>query len=259
MSARDVARCPISSYGIRRANSSERGGSMNPDTHVDPRGRPLQPTQEEIDAWAAREHQRRAAWLAGPSPEEKLAWAARYRWRSALGLEESHLGPAPEDVGRWAAQEHQRREAWVAGPTEVEKEQWARAHRDRLHSRDPESPAPTDTDVESWAARERQRRQEWIAGPSDEEKHRWAERQARGFLDELAHLPVFDEVMRLGIFEADFSEAAHHVLRDAELAGKGALYLLSRAPLGVWSYFVRAGREFEQNLGPSSPRRRVRY
>ena len=63
--------------------------------------------------------------------------------------------------------------------------------------------------------------------------------------------------MRLGIFEADFSEAAHHVLRDAELAGKGALYLLSRAPLGVWSYFVRAGREFEQNLGPSSPRRRA--
>ena len=60
MSAHDVARCPISSYAIRRANSSERGGSMNPDTHVDPRGRPLQPTQEEIDAWAAREHQRRA-------------------------------------------------------------------------------------------------------------------------------------------------------------------------------------------------------
>jgi hypothetical protein len=95
---------------------------MNSEAHVDPRGRRLRPAQEEIDAWAVREHQRRAAWLAGPSPEEKLAWARRYRWRSALGLEESRLGPAPEDIDLWAAQEHGRRAAWAAGPSQLEKE-----------------------------------------------------------------------------------------------------------------------------------------
>jgi hypothetical protein len=233
---------------------------MSSEAHVDPRGRQLRPTREEIDAWATREHQRRTAWLAGPSPEEKLAWARRYRWRSALGLEESRLGPAPEDVDLWAAQEHRRREAWAAGPTEAEKERWARAHPDSAPAPDSESAPPAEADVESWAAGERRRRQEWVAGPSEDEKHDWAEAQTGGILDELARLPLFDDVMRSGMFDADLSAAARQVLRDAELAGRGAVHLLSRAPFRLWSYFVRAGRASEHDSGTSPPRRRrVRY
>jgi hypothetical protein len=41
----------------------------------------LEPTQAEIDAWAARERQRREAWLSGPSPEERDEYARRIRQR----------------------------------------------------------------------------------------------------------------------------------------------------------------------------------
>ena len=41
----------------------------------------LEPTQAEIDAWAAEERKRREAWLNGPSPEERAAYAKRLRQR----------------------------------------------------------------------------------------------------------------------------------------------------------------------------------
>ena len=40
-----------------------------------------EPTQAEIDDWAAREKQRREAWLNGPSAEEREAYASRLRQR----------------------------------------------------------------------------------------------------------------------------------------------------------------------------------
>ena len=40
-----------------------------------------EPTQAEIDEWAARERQRREAWLTGPSAEEREAYALRLRQR----------------------------------------------------------------------------------------------------------------------------------------------------------------------------------
>ena len=42
---------------------------------------PLEPTQAEIDAWAARERKRREAWLNGPSPDERAEYAKRLRQR----------------------------------------------------------------------------------------------------------------------------------------------------------------------------------
>jgi hypothetical protein len=39
----------------------------------------LEPTQTEIDAWVAKERERRQAWLNGPSPEEREAYALRLR------------------------------------------------------------------------------------------------------------------------------------------------------------------------------------
>jgi hypothetical protein len=41
----------------------------------------LEPTQAEIDAWVAKERERRQAWLNGPSPEEREAYARRLRQR----------------------------------------------------------------------------------------------------------------------------------------------------------------------------------
>ena len=41
----------------------------------------LEPTQAEIDEWAAREKQRREAWLNGPSADEREAYARRLRQR----------------------------------------------------------------------------------------------------------------------------------------------------------------------------------
>jgi hypothetical protein len=225
---------------------------MTSEPHIDPRERTLPPTQEEIDAWAAREHRRRAAWLAGPSAEEKQDWARRYRWRATLGFEESRLGPAPEDVEQWTAREHRRREAWLAGPTDAEKQSWAKQQRRRTRIGFADDAAPTtQAEIEAWAAREKQRRQEWVAGPSEEEKQQWAERQRRSLVDELTSLPE--------LLESELPEAVHRWLRDAELASKGTLYTLSRAPLMLWSYFIRAGRTLEGELSKRPPRSRVPY
>jgi flagellar biosynthesis/type III secretory pathway protein FliH len=40
-----------------------------------------EPTQAEIDAWAASEKRRREAWLQGPTAEEREAYAQRLRQR----------------------------------------------------------------------------------------------------------------------------------------------------------------------------------
>jgi len=44
-------------------------------------GAELEPTQAEIDAWVAKERERRQAWLNGPTPEEREAYALRLRQR----------------------------------------------------------------------------------------------------------------------------------------------------------------------------------
>ena len=223
---------------------------MSSERDVDPRNRTLHPTADEIDAWAVREHKRRAAWLAGPSEDEKQDWARRHRWRAAVGLAESRLGPTSEDIELWAEREHKRRAAWLAGPTDAEKRTWASRAR-RIDAGTGSAP-PSDEAIEEWAARETQRRQEWLAGPSETEKQDWAGRQSGGFLDDMLNLPAMLE-------STDLPEAAQRFLREAELAGKGTVYALSRAPLKLWSYLIRAGRAFEDDSAQQPRRRRVRY
>jgi hypothetical protein len=46
----------------------------------------LGPTDEEVVAWAEREHARRQAWLAGPSDEEKHEWRRQERQRRLVRL-----------------------------------------------------------------------------------------------------------------------------------------------------------------------------
>lgn len=45
----------------------------------------LEPTQAEIDEWAAREKARREAWLAGPTEDEKREYANRVKRRRLAG------------------------------------------------------------------------------------------------------------------------------------------------------------------------------
>ena len=49
------------------------------ETTIEPDG--LEPTQAEIDAWAAEDRARREAWLKGPTEEERAAYARHARTR----------------------------------------------------------------------------------------------------------------------------------------------------------------------------------
>ena len=217
----------------------------------DPRHEALPPTPEELDAWVRREHERRAAWLTGPTEAEKDAWARRYRRRAALGLAESALGPSPGEVEQWAQREHQRRQAWIAGPTDQEKRDWAGGYRHRGLDAisEPELP-PTQNEIDAWAERERGRRKAWLDGPTEREKQRWIHRETTGFGESASSVPGID---------TDLLDAADRLLRETDLAAKGSLVTLMRAPLAIWSYFVRSGRQFEEELYQPPPRRRVRF
>ena len=46
----------------------------------------LEPTQAELDDWAAREKKRRQEWLQGPTEEERSEWAQRERMRRLSNL-----------------------------------------------------------------------------------------------------------------------------------------------------------------------------
>ena len=56
---------------------------MAPTSSADPAAGapPVEPTQAEIDEWAARERARREAWVHGPTEEERAAYAKRLQNR----------------------------------------------------------------------------------------------------------------------------------------------------------------------------------
>ena len=63
----------------REAAASPDEATTVPEAPTEPDG--LEPTQAEIDAWAAEERARRQAWLKGPTDEERAAYARRARTR----------------------------------------------------------------------------------------------------------------------------------------------------------------------------------
>jgi hypothetical protein len=224
---------------------------MYSDPFGDPRYQRLQPTPEEVDAWAAREHKRREAWLRGPTEEEQRQWASRYRRRATLGFAESSLGPSREDTAEWTERERRRRQAWLEGPTEDEKRAWVRQYRWQGLSDRPESDLPpTEDEVDRWAEAETRRRHEWLAGPTDEEKRRWA-RRATG--------ESWEGIPSPAAIGGELAAFADELMRESDLATKGVLSALSRAPFALWSYFVRAGRAFEDDIYQPPGRRRVRF
>lgn len=217
----------------------------------DPRTESLRPTQEEVEAWASREHNRRAAWLAGPTESEQQEWARRESRRAALGWSDSRLGPTSEEVTEWARRERTRRHTWLSGPSEVEKRAWAQRYRRRPLINDPESDVfPSDEEINAWAENEHRRRQAWLDGPTEEEKQRWINGETGNAWKDVVGAVGLDE---------DLVGPATRLLREADLATKGAAGALLRAPFELWSYLVRSGRTFEDDIYQPPPRRRVRF
>jgi hypothetical protein len=217
----------------------------------DPRYEPLEPTPDEADAWASRERMRRQAWLAGPTQEEQDEWAHRYRQRAALGFAESRLGPSRDEVAEWTQREHKRRQEWLEGPNEHEGRDWARGYRRRRLTALPESDLPPSKDeISAWADRERTRRRAWLEGPTEEEKQGWIRSERGG---------AWGDVPSAAEIESELLGVADRVLREADLATKGSLGALTRAPFAIWSYLVRSGRRFEDDFYRPPPRRRVRF
>jgi len=57
-----------------------------PEAPRDPDVLDVEPSQAEIERWAALERERREAWLRGPSEAQKAAWAERERMRRSAEM-----------------------------------------------------------------------------------------------------------------------------------------------------------------------------
>ena len=60
----------------------------------------LEPSESEIEAWAAQEKKRREAWLSGPTADQKAAWARRERERRMLEREAMDVRGSVRDSSR---------------------------------------------------------------------------------------------------------------------------------------------------------------
>ena len=67
----------------------------------EPPADPDQPALLEIEDWAARERQRREAWLSGPTADQKAAWARRERERRTLEREARNVGGSVRESSRF--------------------------------------------------------------------------------------------------------------------------------------------------------------
>jgi hypothetical protein len=72
----------------RMAAEGAEGASGDPGPRMDSGPDPimLEPTEAELNDWAARERKRRQEWVNGPSTEERAEWARRERMRRLSGL-----------------------------------------------------------------------------------------------------------------------------------------------------------------------------
>jgi len=219
---------------------------MDAETTTDPRIHALAPTQEEVAAWAEREHARRQAWIAGPTELEKQEWARRCARRAAFGFGESDLAPTQDEIDAWAERERRRRAAWLEGPSEDEKRRWASA----LAGREGTELAPTPDEIE-WAKRETKRRRAWLEGPTEDEKLEWSRRQTEGHLF-TGRVPLPPGLARE---EARLASLLHEV----ELAGKDTFDALSRVSDAFFSYLVRSRIPIEKRTSAPPRRSRVPY
>jgi hypothetical protein len=83
----------------------------DPSAHQSGAARDFEPSGAEVEEWAARERERRQAWLRGPSDAQKAAWAERERERRRVEVGGGGPGPGA-DPARTA--QHYLREAQLA-------------------------------------------------------------------------------------------------------------------------------------------------
>jgi hypothetical protein len=217
------------------------------DPSSDPRCHRLPPTAAEVDAWAEREHARRAAWLQGPTALERADWASSQERAGPTGSGPAST-PAPEAIDAWADRVRQARQAWLDGPSDEEKRKWARGWT-RAHGGPPPELAPLPEEAEAWAREENQRRREWLAGPTEAEKLEWTRRQSA---------PSLIGRWLTASSLASERELASSLLHEIETAGAETLGSLARASHAFWTYLKRAGRRIEERAA-RAPRRRVPY
>ena len=93
-------------------------------------------------------------------------------------------------------------------------------------------------------AQERGRRQAWLEGPTENEKQRWIRRETGG--------GRWDGLPSTPVMETELLDAADRLLREADLAAKGSLVALARAPLAIWSYFDPVGPNVRRGALPTA-------
>jgi hypothetical protein len=110
---------------------------------------------------------------------------------------------------------------------------------------------PTEAELEDWAARERKRRQEWVSGPSTEERAAWARHERMRRLSELSD-DDRDAVI------AEWARQVARYPREMQLAFEGMFSLFYRWSRRQMDEFVRAGRDWEDQVVRTGRRARVR-
>jgi hypothetical protein len=110
---------------------------------------------------------------------------------------------------------------------------------------------PTDAELDDWAESERKRRQEWLKGPTEEEKSEWARRERLRRLSQLS-----DEDRE--IVMADWARQMVRYPREMQLAAEGMMSLFYRWSRRQMTDFVRAGRDWEDQVARSGRRIRIR-
>jgi hypothetical protein len=101
---------------VQETTGEKRGMASQPDesAHQLDEAHVVEPSQAEIEEWAARERQRRQAWLNGPTHEQKAEWARRERDRRLAELEGGRYRRLPSADATRMAQRYMREAQLVA-------------------------------------------------------------------------------------------------------------------------------------------------
>jgi len=126
----------------------------------------------------------------------------------------------------------------------------ARPGPDETSGIDPIMLEPTQAELDDWAERERKRRQEWLQGPTEEERSEWAQRERMRRLSQLS-----DEDRQAVI--AEWTRQAVRYPREMQLAAEGMFSLFYQWSRRQMAEFVRAGRDWEEQVSRTGRRGRV--
>jgi hypothetical protein len=113
---------------------------------------------------------------------------------------------------------------------------------------DPLHIEPSPEEIEAWVERERERRRAWLDGPDEADQAAWVRRERIRRLAGLGPEARAVEFARLG----------RRYGRETQLVAEGAMSLLWTWSRRALSQLARTGLEWEEEVGRSPKRRRVR-